>query len=152
MTRTPFTALPLALSLCALGGSVAHAGSPAEVTDSAVIVCRSDAGGPWKAIAKGSLKRTKTDQSVDYHLSVGDHAFRWANKKLSDQSWALTMPNSLVRALVEDPKRPAEKFPRGPVNVFDYTPSNMSLNGNGEIREQLNDVSVAAVLGVACPK
>ena len=134
--------------LCAMGGVAV------ETTTSPVAICRSDSGGPWKPIAKGVLKRTKSESGTGYALTVGEHTFTWAATRNRDDSMALTMPNSLIRALVENPKRSSSTVALSAPNPLevDRKPVSMSLSANGEIREQSELIDLVAVIGAACPK
>jgi hypothetical protein len=146
MTRTAFSTLLLGALVCATGNKAV------ETTQTPAAICRSDAGGAWKLIAKGMLALTKSERTTDYRLTVGEHAFAWSSTRNRDQSISATMPKSLIRTLIEDPER-FDRSPGRPVALDTGSkPVSMSLSANGEIREHEDGASVAVVLGATCPK
>jgi hypothetical protein len=119
--------------------SVCFPGEAAVTSRSAIVVCASESGGPWKVIAEGFLIRSTTADRTDYRIETPEHTFSWTMGR--------PIPGSLVRAFFPYGSRTT---PRGPVAVDELSshPFRQSFDANGEIRERAG--SIALTVGPSC--
>src|SRR5436190_15045927 len=97
--------------------SVVNAEQIAQSSRSAIVVCSSDNGAPWKLITKGSLTRTKAGNTTTYVIEAGQHTVSWTLVMNADKSIGATVPRSLIGAMIPPPTNRGDKFPRGPLNL-----------------------------------
>jgi hypothetical protein len=119
--------------------SVCFPGEAAVTSRSAIVVCASESGSPWKVIAEGFLIRSTTADRTDYRIETPEHTFSWKMGR--------PIPGSLVRAFFPYGSRTT---PRGPVAVDELSshPFRQSVDANGEVRERAG--SIALTVGPSC--
>jgi hypothetical protein len=112
-------------------------------------------GNPWSLIAHGELVRTISGNRTEYQLEVGEHTFSYSVDSNSDGSTTMSLPSSLVRALVE--KSSGHTTPRGPIVVPLYGDHTLGADTDGNVREyatlpNLGRIVLITVAGSACPR
>jgi hypothetical protein len=156
MVAATYWTVILAAALAAVA-SVVHAEQTAQSSRSAIVICSSDNGAPWKLITKGSLTRTKAGNTTTYVIEAGQHTVSWTLVINSDKSIGGTVPRSLIGAMIPPPATSrGDKFPRGPLNLADRAwlddlPDSQSVSVDGEIRERKGSLSLVSIIGSKCP-
>jgi hypothetical protein len=156
--------IPIALAFSTLLGAGVSSRA-ADFTRSAMVVCTIKKwGDPWSLIAHGELVRTISGTRTEYQLEVGEHTFSYSVVSNSDGSTTMSLPSSLVRALVE--KSSGHTTPRGPIIVPLYgDPENatslpsytLGADTDGNVREyatlpNLGRIVLITVAGSGCPR
>ena len=131
--RTLLAAVSLGVS------SVCFSGEATVTSRSAIVVCASESGGPWKVIAEGFLIRSTTANHTNFRIETPEHTFSWTEGR--------PPPGSLIRAFFPYGSR---RTPRGPVALDEPrpVPDRQSVDANGEIRERAG--SIALTVGPSC--
>jgi|SRR6266850_3676232 len=137
--------------------SVVYAEQTAESSRSAIVICSSDNGAPWRLVSRGSLTRTKTGSTTTYLIEAGRHSFSWILVINPDKSIGGTTPGSLIGAMILAPADSRnDKFPRGPLNLADPRPGDLpdsqSVSVDGEIRERMGSMALVSIIGSKCPR
>src|SRR5437879_2538458 len=117
--------------------SACFPGDATVTSRSAIVVCASESGDPWKVIAEGFLIRSTTAGHTDFRIETPDHTFSWTQGRA---------PPDLIRAFFPYGPR---RTPRGPVVLDELHPyPSQSADANGEIRERAGPIALTA--GPSC--
>ena len=105
----------------------------------AVVICISEAAGPWSAKARGTLTRTKSNEQLNYDLKVGNESFSWRFVTNAQGATTVTGPGYLL-----------ERFGAG-APPSDPADRRQTLYASGEIREEAPTSALRLVIGSKCP-
>lgn len=129
------------IAVALIGSSTAWANDPSR--QFGVVICVSEAGGPWKEKTRGTLTRTKSTHELTYELKSGEQSFVWRFVSTA-QGTTVVSPGYLL-----------DQFARAPVNTAESSPDvagrRQTLHATGEIREYAPSAALRLVIGTKCP-
>jgi hypothetical protein len=165
LSRTMTRAQPSALSallviLLAVPAAISTA-DRAFAKDSSrpygVVVCTSEAKGPWTLRARGTLTRTKSETELIYRFESSEHAFDWRFITTPQGHTTVLSPGFLMERFNALPKQPeaSPRVPRGPINAAESSSQppmrRQSVEATGEIREYAGPNALVLLIGSKCP-
>jgi hypothetical protein len=121
-----------------------------------VVVCTSEANGPWIQKAQGIVVRTTVPNETVYKFEAGETRFEWRFMTSPQGNTTAIGPGFLTERFVTKGLKQAPGNPHGPLNggesASDLSSRRQTLDATGEIHERDETIALALLIGSNCSK